>query len=163
MVFPPFQHAPELSSERVTLRQMTQDDAPFLFDIMTYDGRAVKTLEDAAAMIRKVDNDYDSGNGVNWAIVDNATGTPLGTIGYYRGFANARGEMGFILLPAFEGKGLMSAALKLVVQFGQEVLQLDSIIAVTKPSNERAIRLLEKNGFEDKGKYDDSYIYFKLR
>ena len=137
MVPPPFQHYPELRSERVTLREMTEADAPFLLAIMTYDGRTAKTQEDAAAMIRKIDSDYHSGNGVNWAIVDNISGRPLGTIGYYRGFANARGEIGFILLPAFEGQGYMSAAIKLVVEFGREVLQLESIIAVTKPTNQR--------------------------
>lgn len=162
MVFPPFQRYPKLHSERVTLREMIEADAPFLLEIMTYDGREAKTIEDAGAMIRRIDDDYRNGSGVSWAIIDRASGQPLGTIGYYRGFENARGEVGFILLPAFEGKGYMSAALKLVVQFGSEVLQLDSIIAVTKPSNERAKNVLKRNGFEDRGAFDEQYVWFAI-
>lgn len=128
---------------------------------MYYNGRQASDRPDAIAMMERMDDDYRSGNTVNWVIIDTETQQPVGTIGYYRGFSEATGEIGFILKPECRGKGYMSEALRLVVAFGKDAMQLGRIIAITRPANDAAIRLLERCRFRYLGPFETDYIEFE--
>lgn len=60
-------------------------------------------------------------------------------------------QLGYWIDKDFEGKGYMSAALRLVIPHALDVLKLKRLNAATLPENERSINLLKKVGFEEEG------------
>jgi ribosomal-protein-alanine N-acetyltransferase len=162
MNHPPFAEFPVLENDRILLRRLENADAPFVLDIMVYDGKPAENITDAIAMIERIENDCRKGDSVNWVIVHRETGMPMGTIAYCRGFNNETGEIGFIMKPEFHGKGYMSDALKLVVRFGQKKLELKRIIAITKLVNKPAVQLLERCGFRYRCPFNEEYSEFEF-
>lgn len=85
----------------------------------------------------------------------------IGTICLYN-FTEDRktAEVGYELLPDFHHQGMMSEALKAVVTYGQNNLNLYEIVAKTNKFNENSKGLLLKNGFvlED-GREDEGFPY----
>jgi ribosomal-protein-alanine N-acetyltransferase len=55
-----------------------------------------------------------------------------------------RAEIGYMLLPEYHGKGIVSEAVKEVVKYGFEVMKLHSIEAVLDPENYGSAKGLEK-------------------
>jgi len=159
---PPFDSFPVLSSETVLLRELTYADADALLEIFTYNGKFAKNVSDVIEMLDRIDDNYRSGDSINWGIVDKASGEIAGTCGYYRGFEDETGEIGFILRPAWRGKGWMSEALKLAVAYGKEELQLKRVIAITLKSNTAARKLLERNSFRYVEELFDDYLEFEF-
>jgi [ribosomal protein S5]-alanine N-acetyltransferase len=158
---PPFVLFPELMSSRILLRRLESSDAAFVLDIMVYNGKPAESIADAVAMIERIENDSQNGDTVNWVLIHRETNAAMGTIGYYRGFANETGEIGFVMKPEYHGKGYMTDALNLVTEFGWNTLQLKRIIAITKLLNEPAVHLLERCGFRYKCPFDDVYSEFE--
>ena len=112
-------------------------------------------------MQAKIDHDYLAGSSIHWGIADAETNIIVGTCGYYRGFANESGELGYVLLPQFRSKGYMNVAMKSAIDFGLKNLELKRIWAATSPDNSAAIKLLEKLNFI-KTKIEDEEIEFEL-
>ncbi|MGA6117010.1 GNAT family N-acetyltransferase [Sphingobacterium anhuiense] len=56
-------------------------------------------------------------------------------------------ELGYALLPEFQGKGLMTSAIQLVLNYAIFTLKLNHIEAKTVRDNLKSRQLLEKNGF----------------
>lgn len=79
------------------------------------------------------------------------------------------GQIGYWMNVEHAGKGIMSRALKLIVSFGFEELQLHRIEAACIPDNDRSKRLLENAGFNREGllksylridgRWQDHYLY----
>ena len=161
MKYPPFDTFPILSSEKVILRELAYTDTDQLLEIFTYDGKLAETPHEVIEMLDRIDENYRIGEGINWGIVDRETNEIAGTCGYYRGFGNETGEIGFIMRPAFRRKGLMSEALKLAVAYGIEELQLKRVISITKKSNEAALILLYCNSFKFVKDHDSDYREFE--
>ena len=57
-------------------------------------------------------------------------------------------DLGFAMLPKYEGKGIATEASKAVVQYAKETLQLSQLAGITKADNIASIRVLEKVGME---------------
>ena len=70
-------------------------------------------------------------------------------------------EIGYALLPGFQGKGIMQEAIEKVIEYGFISMKLKSIVADLKPANIKSIKLLERNGFiyTGKPKEEDMVIY----
>ncbi|WP_262148269.1 GNAT family N-acetyltransferase [Chryseobacterium foetidum] len=83
----------------------------------------------------------------------------IGTICLYN-FTEDRktAEVGYELLPEFHYQGLMSEALKVVVDFGFTDVHLQEIVAMTNKFNENSKGLLLKKGFVlENGREDDGF------
>ena len=160
MNLPPYISFPELRTGNLLLREVRQSDIPDLLEILTYDGKSAGTLDQGIEIIRKIDQNYREGDSVNWVIENQETHELIGFIGYYRGFENGIGELGFILKTAFRGLGFMSPSLSATVEFGLQQMKLKEITAYTKPDNEKAIAVLERNGFVSNYKPDGKYLKF---
>ena len=83
----------------------------------------------------------------------------IGTICLYK-FTEDRktAEVGYELLPEFHHQGLMSEALKAVVDFGFNNLHLHEIVAMTNKFNENSKGLLIKTGFAlEDGREDEGF------
>ncbi|MCX6766423.1 MAG: GNAT family N-acetyltransferase [Candidatus Moranbacteria bacterium] len=96
-----------------------------------------------------------------------------GTIGLHKIKCGHKAELGFWLGREFWGGGIMTDAVKDVVNFGFKNLKLRRIYAGVFLSNKGSARVLEKNGFKLEGiskkevkkdnKFIDAYIFAKVR
>ena len=150
--FNPF---PNLETERLLLRRVNSNDVKEIFalrsnpETMKYIPRPlVKTDEDALEHIAMIDSKIDSNEGINWAITLKDNPKLIGVIGHYRiKPENYRAELGYMLLPEYHGKGIVSEAVKEAVKYGFQVMKLNSLEAIIDPENYASAKVLEKNGF----------------
>ena len=72
----------------------------------------------------------------------------MGTIGLWNiSKEKNSAEIGYELIPAFQGKGIMQEVFPALVAFGFETMKLQTIEAYTTSDNEKSVKLLEKNNF----------------
>jgi ribosomal-protein-alanine N-acetyltransferase len=74
---------------------------------------------------------------------------------------HSKAEIGYELLPGFQGKGFMQEATSKVIHFGFQHVGLNSIEASTHSENQSSRRLLEKLNFRDSAA-DEKFLVFKL-
>jgi ribosomal-protein-alanine N-acetyltransferase len=163
MNLPPYSIFPSLSNGRITLRAVTPADMESLMEISFYDAKPAQSIEEAAQMQNRIDQDYAAGNSFHWCIEDLATKNVVGTCGYYRGFENGEGELGCVLRPAFYGKGYMTEAMKLAMDFGFNIIGLQKIVAMTSVHNDKAIQLLRRLQFLQTESLMEDELKFELR
>ena len=162
--FSPF---PELQTQRLHLKRITAEDAPAFFemrsnpDVMKYIGRPLaKTVQDALALIEVISNALDKNDGITWGIFPKGNPTLRGTIGFWQVLKeHHRAEIGYLLHPALQGKGLMQEALTSVLNFGFETMKLHTVEANVTPGNKASENLLLRNGFIQEGYLKESYYF----
>jgi ribosomal-protein-alanine N-acetyltransferase len=176
--FTPF---PEIKTERLLLRKMTDNDAPeILFlrsdeKVMKFiDRERPNSLQEALAYIQKVNSAIDNNECIMWAIaLKDKPEIQIGNIGFWRMISqHFRSEIGYMLHPDFWGQGIMKEALLAAADYGFNKIKLHSIEAHINPDNAASGVVLEKAGFvreayfkEDtffRGKFIDTAIYSLL-
>ncbi len=163
MILPPYEQHPTISNQTITLREIRATDVKELIEISFYDAVQATSVEQAAEMQEKINLDYINGNSIHWGIVDNKTNSIVGTCGYYRGLDKGEGELGCVLLSKYRGKGYMSAALLLAIEFGLQTIGLRRIWAATTTDNHKAIRLFENIGFVKIGYLNEGEVEYELK
>ncbi|MGU3374846.1 GNAT family N-acetyltransferase [Chryseobacterium sp. M5A1_1a] len=160
-----FQHNnfPNVTGNRVSLRQILDTDLDALIEISFYDAVQAKTVQQAAEMQAKIDQDYRDGNSIHWGIVDNVSDKIVGTCGYYRGLDKGEGELGCVLLSKYYGQGYMTDGMLLAIDFGRNQMGLKRIWAATSQQNDSAIKLLERLNFVKITETDDDEVEYELR
>ena len=63
----------------------------------------------------------------------------------------SKGEVGYELSPELQGKGIMQEALKAVLAYGFNTLELHVIEGIVQSENQKSIQILERNKFINKG------------
>jgi ribosomal-protein-alanine N-acetyltransferase len=162
LLLPPYSSFPELANEKVRLRPIVPADIPVLLPISFYNARPAASIEEARLMQQTIDQDYAQGSSIHWGISDQQNGHVAGTCGYYRGFKNATGELGCVLLEHCYGQGYITSAMQLAIGFGFRQIGLQRIIAFTSPENAKAIRLLERLQFTRFAQQSEGEIAFEL-
>lgn len=137
---------PELEGERVRLRRVRPGDVAAIREVSFYDGVPAQSERDALAMLARIDEDQARGTSLHWGICLRGDDEVVGTCGFYRGFPGGVGELGFVLRRDYRGRGLMTEALRLVVDHGLRELRLRDVVAYTRPTNRPSIRVLERIG-----------------
>ena len=87
---------------------------------------------------------------MTWAITDAESGALLGMVGLHARDASMR-ELGFWTAPEARGRGVMTAAARLVIRFGFDVLHLGRIEWCALVGNDASLRVAEKLGFQREG------------
>jgi ribosomal-protein-alanine N-acetyltransferase len=175
--FSPF---PILETERLILRRVLPSDVKEMFELrsnpetMKYIPRPLLTNhEEALAHIQMMEDKIETNEGINWAITLKGDDTMLGVIGHYRiKPEHYRAEVGYMILPEFQGKGITTEAVQCVVDYGFNTMQLHSIEGVIDPENGASEKVLQKCGFVKEahfkeneyfdGKFIDAVVYSKL-
>jgi [ribosomal protein S5]-alanine N-acetyltransferase len=175
--FTPF---PVLQTERLILRETSLRDVSVLFqmrsdpEVMQYIDRPIpKSEEEIVALVELIQRRAAENEGISWAISLRDDPTFIGTISFHRLIKeNYRAEVGYMLHPAHQGKGIMNEALKAVVAYGFNALHFHSIEAIVTQGNAASVQLLERNGFvkeahfrEDhfcNGKFVDTLVFCQL-
>lgn len=159
---------PVLKTERLLLRQVTVNDADAILslrsndEVMKYIPRPyLKTKEDALELIGIFDDKIENGIGINWGITFlNEPEKIIGIIGHYRlKPEHYRAEVGYMLFPEYNGKGIVSEALQKVVEYGFKEMKLHSIEAILDPENIGSEKVLIKNGFVKEGHLIENEYY----
>jgi ribosomal-protein-alanine N-acetyltransferase len=162
--FSPF---PELQTGRLVLRQITEEDADAIFflrsdkNVMQYiDRPPAASVDDALELIKKIKDALAQNEGITWAVTLKGDNTLIGTIGYWRiEKEHHRAEIGYLLHPDQQGKGIMQEALSAVIDHGFKVMALHSIEANVNPGNTASIKLLERNKFLREAWFRENYYY----
>lgn len=162
MKLPPYDIFPNITSDKISLRQILNSDIKDLIEISFYDSIQATTLQQATEMQTKIDNDYNNGNSIHWGILDNRTNKVIGTCGYYRGLNKGTGELGCVLLSQYKGQGFMTLALQLAIDFGINYIALKRICAITTKQNEKAIKLLERLNFSEIANFSDCEVEYEF-
>lgn len=171
----------DLVTPRLLLRALSLDDVQAVFALrsdpvaMRYVPRPLATsLDEAAAHIENILDEQRLNRSVQWAITLHGDPKMVGIIGFWRmQKEHDRGELGYMLLPVFWGAGIITEAIRAVVDHAFANLNFHSIEAVVDPNNPASMKVLEKNGFRREawfrenflwnGEYLDSVVYGLLK
>jgi ribosomal-protein-alanine N-acetyltransferase len=119
-----------------------------------------KTLDDALQLIQIIIDAGINNNGITWAITLKENGQLIGTIGYWQmKKEHYRAEIGYLLSPDFQKKGIMQEAISAVINYGFEVMKLHTIEADVDPNNTASMKLLERNSFIKEGYLKENYFF----
>jgi len=176
-----FGNLPHLETERLLLRKLCQDDA---YDLFAYgrDPEVTKyllwephrTVHDSVQFIEWAIRQYDAGEIAPWGIELKETGKLIGTSGFYTWTPrHRRAEIGYALARPFWRMGLMTEAVRAILDFGYCVMDLNRVEARCFTANVASARVMEKCGmkFEAllreqeliKGRFEDLNAYAILR
>ena len=156
-----------LQTERLTLRQLLSSDDTEILSLRSNDNvnkylgrKPARSLDDAKNFIRTIQVNTRQNTSIYWAITMNGADKLMGTICLFD-FSddNAKAEIGFELLPGYQGKGIMQEAASKVIAFAFQHLGLHSIDACTHFENLSSVRLLEKLNFERQGVVDNLLLF----
>lgn len=153
---------PVLKTERLVLRQLMMDDAEGIF-LLRSDGEVNKYLarkpaqaiDDAKDFITRINENSSKNNSVYWAISLNDSNRLIGTICLYS-FSDdhSKCEIGYELLPEFQGRGIMSETLQKVIDYAFNVIEVQRVEAFFHRDNHKTQKLLEKFSFKGLKKMD---------
>ena len=157
----------DLETERLLLRRVDNNDYKEVLalrsnpETMKYIPRPLlKNEEEAFARIAMIENKIINKEGINWAITIKDDPRLIGIIGHYRiQVENYRAEIGYMILPEFNGQGIVTEAVKEVVKYGFDIMKLHSIEAVIDPDNIASAKVLEKNGFVKEAHFKENEFH----
>lgn len=149
----------ELKTDRLILRRWKESDAEALFRYASDPELGPlagwpphKSVEESREVIRSV-----FCNDRTWAVKMNATGEPIGCVGYLTASASNLqigsndAEVGYWIARPHWGKGFCTEAMLMVVDFCFYGKGFDSLWGCFFPSNQASGRVMEKCGFRDTG------------
>jgi ribosomal-protein-alanine N-acetyltransferase len=157
-----FEKAPLLANHRLVLREIELNDIPSIIEISVYDGIVAANEVQAKHILEKIKADGAKGESIHWGICFKEGNEVVGTCGYYRGYSGNVGEIGYVLKTAYRGQGIMTEAVKLIVDFGFAVLKLNQVVAYTSPTNLASQSVLKRVGFREVASENDDLKLVKM-
>lgn len=148
-----------LETPRLTLRELNTDDAAFILTLLNtptwlkfIGDRGVKNLDDARNYILNgpIKSYTEKGFGL-YLMELKDWNTPIGMCGLIKRDFLPDPDIGFALLPEFEGKGYGYESASAVLTYGHKNLGMQKIAAITVKENVNSIHLLEKIGLRPEG------------
>ena len=181
LIYRLFSHIPTLETDRLILRGMRVSDAadmyayarrPSVTEYLTWDPHTSESM--TREYLIYVGQRYRTGDFYDWSVVCKEDGHMIGTCGFTSFNCPAdSGEIGYVLNPDYQGQGLATEAVRRVLRFGFEELELHRIYARIMDGNKASERVAEKCGMRHeatlkssllvKGEYRTIKIYAILR
>jgi ribosomal-protein-alanine N-acetyltransferase len=158
-----FSRIPTLETDRLILRGMQVSDAE---DMYAYARRPSVTqyltwnphtdLAETREYLTYVGQRYRTGDFYDWAVVDKESGRGEGRMIGTCGFTSFNcphdsAEIGYVLNPDYQGRGLATEAVRRVLEFGFVDLGLHRIEAHFMEGNDASRRLMERVGMTFEG------------
>ena len=146
----------EFETERLLIRPTLEQDADLIYQLMNtpkflqYVGdRNIHSLEDAEKYIqlKMLPQLQRLGYG-SYSLLSKADGAKIGTCGLYNRDGVDGIDIGFGLLPAYEGLGYAYEASRRLMKAAFEEFEIEEIKAITSKENISSQRLIEKLGLE---------------
>ena len=162
--FSPF---PILESERLCFRKLTITDAPEILllrgnpETMKYIPRPLITdIDGALAHIKMINDKIDENIDINWAVTEKGSDKCIGIMGFYRTQPeHFRTELGYMITSEHWGKGYVTEAVTVLLDFAFNSLQFHSIEAVIDSRHTASERVLQKVGFIKEAHFKENFYY----
>ncbi|MBU3130498.1 GNAT family N-acetyltransferase [Clostridium tagluense] len=167
---------PELESERVIYREVTPEDVEDIFKIYSdpkvakYDWyKPMATKEDALSKINQYKEEFQNKEEITWGIARKNDDKIIGYCCLFDFDDNSRrSEIGYGFNRDEWNKGYATEAIKILVKFGFEVMNLNRVEATVTLGNDASVKALKKANFLQegivrersimKGKFEDDVI-----
>lgn len=141
-------------TERLVLQPTTEEDAGFILELLNspkwleYIGdRNVHTEEDAKQYIKnKISPQLEKLGFGNYTLIRKTDGVKIGSCGLYDREGLEGIDIGFAMLPAFEGLGYGFESASKVLEIGKNEFNIEIFSAITTKNNLASQRLIEKLG-----------------
>lgn len=143
-----------LETERLTLRELSTDDAPFILRLLNEPSfirfigdKQVRSLDDACQYILNgpIASYQQHGFGL-FLVTLKSNNIPIGMCGLLKRETLPDVDIGFAFVPEHWHQGYALESAAAVFDYGKDVLKLPRIVAITNKDNETSGRLLEKLG-----------------
>ena len=163
--FKPF---PDLQTDQCKLRQLNKGDAGKVFEIRSnvevakyLDRPLAKTINDGLVFIEKINEGITRNALIYWGITKKEEQEIIGTITLWQiSKGGLKAEIGFELLPKFQGVGVMKEVVEEVIRFAFEEMKLTVIEGGVDPSNIKSIKLMKRFGFVLERSLKKTDIYY---
>jgi RimJ/RimL family protein N-acetyltransferase len=145
-----------LETDRLTIRQLTLADAPFIVELVNTPGwlrfigdRNIKTDEQAENYLTNGPLASYAQNGFGlYGVELKSAKTLIGMCGLIKRETLPNPDIGFAFLPEAMGKGFAFEAANAVMSLAINTLKLPTVLAITLPDNNSSRKLLEKIGLK---------------
>lgn len=153
-----------LESERLGFRQITEDDFPFIAEIMRDEGvqrvwEHYFSDDDVKEWIGRRKKGYQD-NGLDYLLaIHKQTNEVIGQIGLLKG--NIEGEdvweIGYILLSRYYGNGYATEGAKAMADYAFHTLNVSKIVCDIRPMNQPSIAVAKRLGMIETGSFIKHY------
>jgi ribosomal-protein-alanine N-acetyltransferase len=149
----------DLETQRLTLRNICAVDADFIFEQFS-DPAVCRYLYDEEPYTQKAQAvelieffcQPEPRNQHRWIVVRKSDGVKMGTCGFHHWNRDERrAETGYDLREEYWGSGYMAEAMKRILAFASEAMELEEVFADISVENRRSVALAEKLGFRRTG------------
>lgn len=159
-----FSNIPELHTQRLRLRPMHITDACDMYEYACNEELTKYLLwsphtsvDYTRDYLKYVERRYSEGEFYDWAI--ELDGKMIGTVGFTKiDFPHNSGEIGYVLNPKYQRRGLGTEAADKIIEFGFSRLGLHRIEARFMQGNSASLRVMEKLGMTLEGYHRDSML-----
>lgn len=164
-----------LETERLVIRRLTKEDVPAIFHYAS-DPEITKyvlfpthqSLEDTWTFLGPTLEKYEKKEVAPWGLALKESNQLIGTCDFvWWDTTHHKAEIGYILSKEYWNKGIMSEAVKRLIQFGFEVMELNRIEAKCNECNLASSRVMEKAGMSYEGTMREALfvkgMYWNLR
>lgn len=146
---------PVLHYEGITLRELTDIDLPAWFKRLTDSEAAglagdpiAESMEEVISGLEYHQFGFRFKKSIRWAIVPDDIGESVGTVGFNSfDTEDDSADIGYAIGRSHWNKGIATRAVRIVINYGFNVLGLKLIEAEVLTHNGASIRVLEKLGF----------------
>ena len=163
-----FSSLPELRTERLILKRILPENAE---DMYEYASQPKVTeyllwsphvnIRETKGYIEYLQREYRKGNYADWGITLKENSKFIGTIGFANlDLRNNWGELGYVLNPAYHGRGIMTEALGIIMSLAFRDLSLHRLQLRIMEGNTDSEKLAKRMGFVYEGLQRDS-VYAK--
>lgn len=149
---------PRLETKRLLLREIRQEDTEAVFSILSdeevmryYDRLPLTSVQEAQQIIEWHQRRFESGEAIRWGITIKGENHLIGNCGYSWNLGHRFAEIGYVLSRTYWNQGIITEALRAILQFGFEMRNLHRVEAEVLPGNVASIRVLQKLGFQEEG------------
>lgn len=145
----------ELETDRLFLRNISREYREFIFRQFSseavnrylFDAEPVQTMAEADELV----DSYllpEPRTHHRWILVLKDTGEAIGTCGFHCWDRGGRAvELGYDMQEEYQGHGYMTEALRAILAFAQDQMDVDAVHAHIYEENLRSVNLAERLGF----------------
>ncbi|MFP2996085.1 GNAT family N-acetyltransferase [Spongiivirga sp. MCCC 1A20706] len=148
-----------LQTERLSLDKATEKDASFFYKLLNSPNwiqfigdRGINNEEDALNYIKNsLIHSYNTFGFGLYKVVLKENNIPVGICGFVKRDYLNHPDIGFAILPKYEGNGFAFEAAQEIVNYGLSTLGMEQILGITTPGNIKSQNLLLKIGLQQVG------------
>jgi RimJ/RimL family protein N-acetyltransferase len=143
-----------LETERLILRKFIENDVEAIFrlrndaEMMRFIREPQKTKAESEQWLNMLSSLWESEQIGFCAVIEKTSNKVIGWCGLWKLIETSEIEVGYAIDKAFWKKGFASEAAKAFLDYGFEVLNLETIAAVARPENIASRRVMEKLGMQ---------------